>query len=244
MTVFHLVLDGEAIDLSDIDIKGYGSAEDPAFHIYSSYLLSGREEEEFTAGLKQKISKMVDHYVQEKRYTVRLLLSSLVFLIVYFIGTLAVRDPFPILDEIIIALAASAVFWRYMKKRDTRQIMATDYKKRLQKAVDDALEEESLLLGRLESFYSDLKKLSPVELTDRIVSGLDVFPVPFGEEDMYHLFSRLFSSHMAKEEKALVSDMQDLKKGGYDPKSMRNRLLKAYGTGRYDIYLLAFYLSL
>ncbi len=244
MTVFHMVLDGEAIDLSDIDIKDCGASEVPSFHIFSSSLLTGKEEEEFIAELKQKISKMVDHYVQEKRYTVRLLLSSLVFLIVYFIGTLAVRDPFPILDEIIIALAASVIFWRYMKNRDTRQIMALDYKKRLLKAVDNALEEESPLLGHLESLYADLKKFSPVELTDKIVSGLDSFLIPSGEEDMYPLFTRLFSSYIAKEEKALFSDMQDLKKGGYDSRSMKNRLLKAYGTGRYDIYLLAFYLSL
>ncbi len=244
MDVFHLVLDGEAVDLMDLDIKGSGTADVPEFHIYSSCLLEGGQEDEFTSGLKRRISKMVDHYVQEKRYTVRLLLSALVFLAVYFIGTLAVRDPFPILDELLIAAAASAVFWRYMKKRDTRQMMAVDYKERLLKAVDGALEEESLLLASIESRYADLKRLTPVEMADRITSGMDSFTVPVGEEDVFRSFLDLFSRYIGKEEKSLASDMEDIRRGGYNHASMNKRLLKAYGTGRYDIYLLALCLSL
>lgn len=244
MDVFHLVLDDEAVDLMDFDIRDFAFADVPEFHIYSSSLLEGGQEDGFIAGLKHRISKMVDHYVQEKRYTIRLLLSSLVFLAVYFIGTFAIRDPFPILDELLIAAAVSVLFWRYMKKRDTRQMMAVDYKERLLKAVDGAVEEESLLLASIESMYADLKRLTPVGMAEKITSGMDAFTFPAGEEDAGRSFCGLFFKYIQKEEKSLASDMEDIKKGGFNPVSMQKRLLKAYGTGRYDIYLLALCLSL
>ena len=73
---------------------------------------------------KQRIHKEVGDEIHQqslsRTFIPRFLFSSLVFLIIFLFLSLAVRDPIPLLDEILIALAGASVVWIVRTKKIKR----------------------------------------------------------------------------------------------------------------------------
>lgn len=73
---------------------------------------------------KQRIHKEIGDEIRQqslsRTFIPRFLFSSFVFLIIFLFLSLAVRDPIPLLDEILIALAGASVVWIMKSKKIKR----------------------------------------------------------------------------------------------------------------------------
>ncbi len=103
-------------------VEGWSS--DNELLLKSSTLLTKRQNDEVTFSLYNTIDYSVDRWIQDKQYVPRLLASAVVFTISYFIFSLAVRDPIPMVDELVISSVLAIVTWRTIARRDSRSALA------------------------------------------------------------------------------------------------------------------------
>lgn len=94
--------------------------EDEALNVYSAATLTQNQRDVLHTTLYKEIDRGVDRWVQDTRYLPRLFLGGVVFLLTYFIFSLAVRDPIPMIDELFIAAAATLIAVNVMSRRDRK----------------------------------------------------------------------------------------------------------------------------
>ena len=99
-------------------------SSDEEMVLKTSTLLTKRQNDEVTFSLYNTIDYSVDRWIQDKQYVPRLLVSAVVFTISYFIFSLAVRDPIPMIDELVISSVLAIVTWRTIARRDSRSAIA------------------------------------------------------------------------------------------------------------------------
>ncbi|HOE85382.1 MAG TPA: hypothetical protein PLK91_09235, partial [Sphaerochaeta sp.] len=99
-------------------------SSDEEMVLKTSTLLTKRQNDEVTFSLYNTIDYSVDRWIQDKQYVPRLLVSAVVFTISYFIFSLAVRDPIPMIDELVISSILAIVTWRAIARRDSRSAVA------------------------------------------------------------------------------------------------------------------------
>ncbi len=103
----------------------------------SSTLLTKRQSDEVTFALYNTIDYSVDRWIQDKQYVPRFLASALAFTVSYFIFSLAVRDPIPMVDELVISSVLAVVTWRAIARRDSRSSVAQHRRHELKVRASD-----------------------------------------------------------------------------------------------------------
>lgn len=134
----------------------------------ASNLLDEESDDRLRAELLYQGQKAVSHAIQNRHYIPRLLLSALVFLLVYFFLSLAVRDPIPMADELVAALAAAVLLWVLLRQRDEKNAYADklfiDLSKKIKSA--EVCQDDSLL--PLEDCLYELECFSNLSLADML----------------------------------------------------------------------------
>lgn len=213
------------------------SDEDDVVRIYSSSLVPWDEEKRLESALSDELMYAIVRYIEDKKYIPRLILSAIVFLLIYFFLSFAVRDPIPLLDEILVSAVITAFFWIYLKKRDKESVVL----KIKYKAIEKKIEEENLtyldFLSDVEHKYSYFSSLELEDLVSQIVSGkIEKIECP---DVQFDDFCQIFSEEIRRKEKALYSYYLRLKDGNFPKKKFSDELLHAYGVGSFDLSLLA-----
>jgi hypothetical protein len=123
--VFHIKkADGSGVFLHPLDEFDKIVSQHASFQLAGRY---GNEPvvESFTLlrnTLYRSVEESVDNIIMESRFIPRFLGSAVVFIIAYFFFSFAIRDPIPLVDEILLGLAAATVFYiikgRKYKKSD------------------------------------------------------------------------------------------------------------------------------
>jgi hypothetical protein len=71
----------------------------------------------FKQSIHKEIREEIRQQTLSRTFIPRFLFSSLVFLVIFLFLSLAVRDPIPLLDEILIALAGASIVWIVRSKK-------------------------------------------------------------------------------------------------------------------------------
>ncbi len=135
---------------------------------YASTNLTSQEKDRALYTLYSQIDRGVDRWVVDARYVPRLLISAAVFLIVYFFFALAIRDPIPVIDELVLGLAAAIGTGVFLSRRDKKSDMAVRRRLELNQA---ALRSEFALLEgleKLEDYLSDMLRFETLDLADQL----------------------------------------------------------------------------
>ncbi len=134
----------------------------------SSGMLTKGQKDEASYALYRAIDFSVDRWIQDKQYVPRLLMCAVVFVITYFFMSLAVRDPIPMVDEILISSGLSIACWVILSKRDTRSSRALQrrYELKAKAGSPDYQQEEAIFA--LESFLQDLASLDMQDVSDNL----------------------------------------------------------------------------
>lgn len=134
----------------------------------SSGMLTKSQKDEASYALYAAIDFSVDRWIQDKQYVPRLLVSSLVFMVVYFFMSLVIRDPIPMVDELLISSGLTIFSWIALAKRDTRSSLAIKrrYELKASAGSPDFLQDEGLFA--LESYLEDSSQLDRLDLCNSL----------------------------------------------------------------------------
>ncbi len=113
------------------------------------------------AELYAAMEKGARKFFLDKGYYLRLVSSSMVFVLVYLFLSIVVRDPVPLIDELLVGtFAAAAVFFASERKAlSSREHLETVL--RLRRALDGAFFSESRVVDLFEAWRDEVLALGP-----------------------------------------------------------------------------------
>ncbi|MDD3942558.1 MAG: hypothetical protein PHR90_08810 [Sphaerochaetaceae bacterium] len=140
---------------------------------YASTGLTTHEKDDALFILYSQIDRGVDRWIQDKRYVPRLLIAAAIFLVVYFFFSLAVRDPLPMVDELVFALAGAIGASVALAKRDKKSDLAM--KRRLELKQNASRADFVILegLSAYEAYLDTCSYLDTLDLADRLAMATD-----------------------------------------------------------------------
>lgn len=211
----------------------------------SSGMLTKNQQDEATVQLYSAIDFSVDRWVQNKQYIPRLLVSAVVFTIAYFILSLAIRDPIPMVDEILISTALTIFTWRSLARRDTRSSIAQRRRYELKLKASGRTEVIDESLFAFETFLDEASKADPMQLCKWLCNtGVDS-PISVKlavEVDMLQEVSNLLFLSVRTYDKSLyrtAETLAQLRASGKSNDRLAAQLFHLNMQNRLDLGLLA-----
>lgn len=170
-----------------VDPKSAGSWDaDEEIRWHASTGLTSHEKDDALFTLYAQIDRGVDRWIQDARYLPRLLISAAVFLITYFFFSLAVRDPLPMVDELVIATALAIGVAIWLSRRDKKGEMAMKRRLELKQNAsrsDFAIEDG---VSAYEEYLDTCSAFDTLDLADRLARIGDA-PLPeFSQDEALH----------------------------------------------------------
>ena len=226
--------------LCDLDYRAVNPEDIKSFRIHSANMIDDETRDNLDTYLYSRGETSVSHFLQDKHYIPRLLLSALVFLIVYFFLSLVVRDPIPMIDELIASLLLSVLSFLALSKRDIRIARESKLLYDIKKEIKNAEIIQDNYLEEIEAYYYELSsKYSILEMSD-ILSKTDEYTV-LEELDITlpHEFISIIKSYIHKTNKNLSFYLKLIKDCKKRDEKLSARLLRAATNDSLDLYLLA-----
>ncbi len=174
--------------------------------IKTSGMLNKQQKDAATIALYTAIDFGVDRWIQNKRYIPRLLLSALVFTVSYFFLSLVIRDPIPMVDELLISFGLALFSWISIAKRDTRSSIAQYRRHELKLVANKAEEAIDTNLFELEQYLDELSNIDAYELAQALcrIPGASL-PEPtfsFDKQELTELMT-LLQANLKRSQKTL-----------------------------------------
>lgn len=104
----------------------------------------------FRNDLYRMIEYAVKSYVAEKKFIPRFLFSAGVFLVLYFLLSFAVRDPLPMVDEVLAGLAGALITYFFLNKRGQSSRLASGLRVKLRTKVDKIVFQQDDFITQVE----------------------------------------------------------------------------------------------
>jgi hypothetical protein len=139
ITIFHLYRnDGTALFLHPFDDAEVLRALDEQTQIFGKY---GQEPQVeyitlFRKELYRAVDTAVNSWIQEKKFIPNFLWASGGFLMLYFLFTFTLRDPLPMIDELIVAGAGAVGVYLYRLRKAHTLPQAEQLRKKLRRRMD------------------------------------------------------------------------------------------------------------
>lgn len=229
------------LTLSNLEHNNVNPEDIKGFRIHSANMLDDETRDNLDSYLLSKGEITVSHFLQDKHYIPRLLISALVFLLVYFFLSLVVRDPIPMVDELIVSALLSVLTFLGLSKRDIRLARESKLMYDMKKELSNATLIQELFIEKIEAYYYEISsKYSILEIsdilskTDEITSLDDVnFTLP---ED----FISIIKNYLHKTNKNLNYYLKLVKECKKRDEKLSARLVRAATNDSLDLYLLSF----
>ena len=221
MRAYYIRRRGEPLILSSLlYAEADGLCDDESMIWISSGLIRREEEEEASKVIYREADDVVSLWIQNRRYIPRLVISAVVFLFSYFFFTLVIRDPIPMIDEILIGLLLATLAWICYS------------------AIENASFEYSDNIKVCEEYYESLYGYKALELSRMIASSTLPELAVKDEPEL----ERAMKAYMQKENKAMDRILKRLE-DDEEEKTARFLLHQAAVSGL-DLQNLAFYSAL
>ena len=196
----------------------------------------------FRNELYRQIEAEVKTWVADTRFIPRFLLSSLIFLVSYFLMSFVIRDPLPVIDELLVSLGLSILAYILLGRKDMQSEGALKRRIELRNKVDGIVFSESEFVISVENVLNAREEAQPEELLAEVASG-EGLPAAAGHEtesaQMIMYLEQLFSS---SEYRQTQKRMKRLRKSGDE--QTRVNLSKWLEKQKIDVPLFTVYWSL
>ena len=106
----------------------------------------------FRNDLYRLIEDAVKSWISEVKFIPRFIISTVVFLLAYFVSSFLIRDPLPILDEVLIALAAGIISYFLLNKKDQSSAQALKKRVELRTTVDRIVFNDDSFVKEVEEY--------------------------------------------------------------------------------------------
>lgn len=105
-------------------------------------------------------------WMSDLRFVPRFILSAAVFLVVYFFMSYVIRDPIPLIDELVSAFAGGILAYYLLGKRYLNSNIAVNKRIEIRSKIDGISFSESEFLKRVETAVHELDLLQPKVLAE------------------------------------------------------------------------------
>ncbi|MFP4154013.1 MAG: hypothetical protein ACLFSV_14295 [Alkalispirochaeta sp.] len=164
ITIYHLRRsDGTSFFLHPFRKTGSTLDIDRSTEVVGRYGVEPRVESltQLRNDLYRRIEDDVRGWINERRFIPRFLAASAVFLVVYLFLSLVVRDPLPVVDEILIGLGLAVVVYILVGRRFEQSRVAADRRIALRAKIDGVVFSQSPFVVRLEQLFQQLEEANP-----------------------------------------------------------------------------------
>lgn len=199
--------------------------------------MSDEEREDAHLCLTEAWEECALRFVQEKRYIPRLFISASIFLAIYLFLTLVIRDPLPMLDEIIIAMACSIASWVLMLRRGQGSALMLSYRRLCAEAVDGLEEEYDEALCQVEAWIEAEAGKGQAALADSLAGLGDAVPPALG---LPGYIKEAFEDYLSDQGKSYRSYLKLLERSKDPDARLSGILLQASISDGLDLALLSF----
>ncbi len=192
----------------------------------------------FRDELYRQIELGVKRWLADVRFIPKFLIAAVLFVVTYFFFSYVVRDPLPVIDEVVLGVAAAVVYFVLQGRRDLASKRAVKKRLDLRQLVDRVTFRESDFVKQVEEALHGVETESAEELVRRIVEPVrQELGEPFREEAVQlirMLEGRFNFRRLEREERAWRRKVERAK-----PASV-GRMLE---SKKYDFPLYAVYKS-
>ncbi len=246
ITIFHLYRkNGTALFLHPFDDAEVLLALAEGTQIIGKY---GQEPQfEYITLFRQELYRAVDtavnSWIQEKKFIPNFLWASVGFLVLYFLFTFSLRDPLPMVDEIVLAGAGAVGLYFYRLRKAHALPLAEQLRKKLRWRMDQIEFNEDPFVKEVEEMLHRYESVSRDKLLQSAYLQDEVSLTENEIKDAYSLIAYLekrFSSKVYRKQEKMMD--RYVSSGG------KNRRFDALGTlserGKIDLSLFVTYRSL
>jgi len=169
LTIYHLRrTDGTSFFLHPFRKPGSTLEIDRSTELVGRYGVEPRVESltQLRNDLYRRIEDDVRGWINERRFIPRFLAASAVFLVVYLFLSLVIRDPLPVIDEVLIALGVSVFGFIVVGRRFEQSRTAGDRRITLRAKIDGVVFSQSPFVMRLERLFQRLEEVEPGGVSD------------------------------------------------------------------------------
>ncbi|WP_053228054.1 hypothetical protein [Spirochaeta cellobiosiphila] len=139
--------------------------------------------------LKNELYKIIDkginNSVNEQKFVFNFLISAFVFVILYLFLSLFIRDPIPMLDELLVSTLASVGLNVFLNQRQQNTQETLKWRMKLREKIDKIRFVPDPYLKQLEQIYQKFEE-SPDKTLNDITFDLD-FLHKWNQENKTHL---------------------------------------------------------
>lgn len=130
--------------------------------------------------LYEVLEKSLALYVSDASFLLSFSLSAVAFLVVYLFFSIVVKDPLPMIDELILGLLSATVTYLLLEKRAKTTPKVSAIRIELKTKVDSVFFEESSFVRKVEELIEKAERLGFEKSIDSFESPLE-FKLTEGE---------------------------------------------------------------
>jgi len=222
ITIFHIYRkDGAALFLHPFDSPAKLASLLKKGRITGKYGREPRVESLtlFRNDLYRMIEDAVKSWVMEVRFIPRFIMSAGVFLLSYLFLSFAIRDPIPLVDEILIGSGLAIVAYFLLGRRDQRSNLALRSRVELRTAVDRIVFTEDPFVKEVEEALQRNESEGRERVIRQMLANPDNRFTAGGEDDVKQMLSYLekrFSTKDYKKQEKFISRAKDVARGESD----------------------------
>ena len=171
--IFHLYRRGESLVLHPFD-----SPERLLSRLETAEVLGRYGEEprvEALTALRAELHRLADlgaqRWLADRRFIPKFLISAATFVVVYFFFSFVIRDPLPVLDEIVAGVGGAVLAFVLLGRADQRSAQAAAKRDALRAAVDRVTFVESAFVRSVEQALAEGESGSLVEWVERMTAS-------------------------------------------------------------------------
>jgi hypothetical protein len=131
---------------------------------------------EVLTGLRDELYRQVElgvrHWLADQRFVPKFLIASGAFVAAYLFFSIVVRDPLPVIDEVVLGLAAAVGSFLFLGRRDLASPRAAKKRLDLRQLVDRISFRESEFVKTVEEALHSAEGQSVEQVVRRIVEPL------------------------------------------------------------------------
>lgn len=249
--VFFLRRRRDPLTLSDFDrAKGEGLNEVKEIEIFNSGLLTIDEKDDLNRKLKSDARYQIQRFSQDSHYFFRLIVSAAVFLLIYLFMSLVIRDPLPMIDELLFSSAGAIICWVFLSKMSAQSSLAEKYKLELYKMIEEAKEEDVSFINVFEEYIFDLESEFDILTVADILAKVeeDVLPKLMIKDedktpDFFH-FIELLKYYANKKDSGIRTYTKAIMENNKADETLSARIVRSSSADGLDVYFLALYVEL
>lgn len=173
----------------------------------------------FRNKLYRIIELTVKDWVQEAKFIPRFIVAAGVFLVAYFFTSLVIRDPIPIIDEVVISLISAIVVYFVLSKRDQSSEKASKRRISLRIQIDKIVFTESNFVKKFEEILHYNESVDTEKLVQSMLSyeKSQITKEEAREADaLLGYLEKIFSGKIYRKQEKRISKLKalDNKEGG------------------------------